>query len=136
MSDTQTITPIDRHAVERLRRRLGPDASVVKAMESQLARWEDHLAELKKANDEARARRLAAEEAEQSRRKQERDTQALSQIKDMYRVRYLRQPGTSEADFEAAWPKLLEEHRHREAARDLVAEEKAAMLASGRYPCL
>ncbi len=135
MSDTTPLVPVSRTQVEELRRRFG-DCAVVAKAEQDLVTWERHLAELKEANDAARARRLAAEEAEQSRRKQERDPQALSQIKDMYRARYLSQPGTDEAGFETEWPKILADHRYRETLRDPVAEEKAAMVASGRYPRL
>ena len=75
-------------------------------------------AEAKAAQDEARneARREAAEK----------------ELRAYLHAQYMMQPAATEEDFTKAYPRLREEHLHREALA-APERERQALAASGRY---
>ena len=91
------------------------------------------VAERKALNDKLRSERLAKLDADEAAKRAADASAAVAAIEDRYRADYLRfNPGATEADFIAAWPDLLAEHRRREAL-DGLAREKRALAARGGY---
>jgi len=78
-----------------------------------------------KQNVQRRADHIAAVEAARQARQEADAAAELAALKERHRTAYLAQPGATESGFEAAWPRMLEEHRIDEATHgaDRLLEE-------------
>jgi len=90
------------------------------------------VADRKALNDRLQTERLAQLDADRDAKVAAGAAAALRAIEDRYRADFLANPGATLADFAAAWPALLAEHRHRETLTAL-DREKAALAARGGY---
>ena len=93
--------------------------------------WDDAKA-LAEANVQRRAAHIDAVQAARQARLDDAAAAELAALKERHRTAFVRQPGATAADFERAWPALLEEHRIDEAthAADRLLEEARRITPS------
>ena len=93
----------------------------------------DHQQRVRDAeNERLRVAREKALQAEEAARTKARQAVAEEQLKAHLKLAFLKQPAATEEDFVKQYPKLREDHLHRETISG-PEREKAALAASGGY---
>lgn len=91
---SERIAEIDRASAER------------RAAEN--AADQDRLAQMRQGSPAEHAKQRSDHRAVERKQRDDRD---LAVIKSSYRRRYMRTPGTTDADFDREWPALINNHR-------------------------